>query len=190
MTTNTKNNSEFVSAEDRISAKLLESKIHFLNGDIEEENTLETIRWIVYENLSDEDSVLTLYINSDGGNLQDAFALIDIMKKSKKTIRTVGLGSVCSAAFLIFVAGTRGERMISETASIMCHQFTGSSYGKYHDIKAATKENELLNQRMVSLLKDCTDLDLRTIKTKLLPPSDVWFSAEEILELGVADKIF
>lgn len=186
----TKTTTEFISAEERISAKLLENKIHFLNGDIEEENILEAIRWIVYENLNTDDEVLTLYINSDGGNLQDAFALTDVMKSSNKIIRTVGLGSVCSAAFLIFAAGTKGERVISKTASIMCHQFTGSSSGKYHDIKAATKENELLNQRMVSLLRDCTDLDVRTIKTKLLPPSDVWFSAEELLDLGVADKIF
>jgi len=28
------------------------------------------------------------------------------------------------------------------------------------------------------------------VKTKLIPPSDVWFTAEEIVELGVADIIF
>lgn len=186
---NIQNYGEFVPAEERIEAVLLENHIHFLNGDITEENTLEAIRWITYENLLPGDSTLTLYINSDGGNLQDAFALIDVMRKSQKPVRTIGLGSICSAAFLIFAAGSSGERIISSTASIMCHQFSGSSYGKYHDIKASVKENELLNARMVSLLKECTKLDTRTIKTKLLPPSDVWFTAEELLQLGVADKI-
>lgn len=183
------NHVEFVPADELVDSVLLENHIHFLNGDITEDNTLNAIRWITYENLLHHENILTLYINSDGGNLQDALALIDVMKKSRKRIRTIGIGSVCSAAFLIFASGTKGERIISSTASIMCHQFFGSSEGKYHDIKAVMKENELMNSRMVSLLQDCTNLDVRTIKNKLLPPSDVWFTAEEILQLGVADKI-
>ena len=69
-------------------------------------------------------------------------------------------------------------------------QFSDSNSGKYHDIKAAAKENDLANQRMVNLLKEFTDMETRTIKSKLLPPSDVWFTADELIELGVADKIF
>jgi len=30
-------------------------------------------------------------------------------------------------------------------------------------------------------------MDERTIKRKLLPPSDVWLSAQECIDLGVAD---
>lgn len=186
---NTKNFNDFIPADERISAALLENHIHFLSGDIFEDNIMEAIQWITYENLIHDNNTLTLYINSDGGNLQDAFALIDVMRKSNKKIRTIGLGSVCSAAFLIFASGSKGERIISSRASIMCHQYTGSSYGKYHDIKATMKENELLNKRMVSLLKECTNLDDRTIKAKFLPPSDVWFTAEELLQFGVADRI-
>jgi ATP-dependent protease ClpP protease subunit len=52
------------------------------------------------------------------------------------------------------------------------------------------KETELINERMVSLLKEFTGLETRTIKAKLLPPSDVWFTAEEAIELGIADQIF
>lgn len=191
MTTNTeKKQLDFIPAEDRINASLLENHIHFLYGDVDENNIMDTIYWITYENLKIGNQPLTLYINSDGGSLQDAFALIEVMKKSKKPIRTIGIGSVCSAAFMIFAAGTKGERMISQTASIMCHQFSGDTYGKYHDIKAAAKENDLVNQRMVNLLKEFTGLETRTIKAKLLPPSDVWFTADELLELGVADKYF
>ena len=190
MTMNNKKELDFVPAEDRINAGLLENKIHFLYGDIDEENVMNTIFWITYENLKPGNEMLTLYINSDGGSLTDAFALIEVMRKSKKPIRTIGIGSVCSAAFIIFAAGTKGQRLISETASVMCHQYSDGFSGKYHDIKAVAKENELANQRMVNLLKEFTGLETRTIKSKLLPPSDVWFTADELIELGVADKIF
>jgi len=39
-------------------------------------------------------------------------------------------------------------------------------------------------------LQDFTGLDARKIKSKLLPPTDVWFTADEVIELGVADYIF
>jgi ATP-dependent Clp protease, protease subunit len=183
-------NSDFIPAEDRINSSLLENHIHFLYGDIEEENVMDTIFWITYENLQEGDYPLTLYINSDGGSLQDAFALIEVMRKSNKPVHTVGLGSVCSSAFMIFAAGAKGNRLMSPTASIMCHQYTDAMAGKYHDIKATAKEHELINNRMVELLKEFTDLNTTTIKKKLLSPSDSYFTAQEVVDLGVADGIF
>lgn len=181
---------DFASAEERISAGLLANSIHFLNGDIAEENTLSAIRWIVYENLKGDNEVLTMYVNSDGGSLPDAFALIEVMRKSHKPIRTIGIGSVCSSAFLIFAAGQKGERFIGNTSSIMCHQFSESTEGKFHDLQTKIKENKRMNDRMVHLLTDCSVLSEREVRTKLLPPSDVWLSAEELVEFGIADHIF
>jgi ATP-dependent protease ClpP protease subunit len=91
---------------------------------------------------------------------------------------------------MVFTAGTKGHRFVAETASIMCHQFSYTNNGKYHDMKSTMKETELINERMVSLLKEFTGLETRTIKTKFLPPSDVWFTAKEAIELGIADQIF
>jgi ATP-dependent protease ClpP protease subunit len=94
-----------------------------------------------------------------------------------------------SAAFMIFAAGTNGQRYISKNTSILCHQFSEDVEGKFHDIKAMMRESENINSRMVDLLKECTGLSPRVIKTKLLPPSDVWLSVEELVKLGVADHI-
>ena len=175
---------------DRIETALLDNHIHFINGDIDEESVKEAIKWLIYENLEkSKDKVLTIYINSCGGNLTDAFALIDIMKQSKHTIRTIGIGNVMSAAFLIFAAGDKGERYVAKNTSIMCHQFTDSMDDKYHNLKAAMKETEHLNKRMVDILTEATGLVPSKVKAKLLPPSDVYLTAEELLEYGVADHI-
>lgn len=186
---NQKNQSD-QTAGDRIENSLLDNHIHFINGEIDEDTVKDAIKWILYENLEkNKDKILTLYINSCGGSLTDTFALIDIMNQSNYTIRTVGIGNVMSAAFLLFSCGTRGERYIAKNASIMCHQFTESLDSKYHDIKAQMKETESLNNRMVQILKEATDLAPSKIKSKLLPPSDVYLSAEELIEFNVADKI-
>ncbi len=60
---------------------------------------------------------------------------------------------------------------------------------KYHDLKATMKENDLCNDRMIAILKEATGLAPSVIKKKLLPASDVYLAAQEVLELGVADHI-
>jgi ATP-dependent Clp protease protease subunit len=177
-------------AGDRIGVKLLDNSVHFLTGEISEENVNECIKWIVYENLDPKEKILTLYINSTGGDLYQAFALIDIMQSSKHSVRTIAVGSIMSAAFLIFTAGTKGERYIAANTGIMCHQFAGGGGdAKFHDLKAEMKENELLNQKMVNILKEATGLTPSRVKAKLLPASDVYMTAQEALDLGIADQL-
>lgn len=179
---------DFLLSSERINTALLNHHINFLTGEITEENTTEIIRWIAYENTLETEVPLTLFINSMGGNLTDAFALIDIMHNSHRKIRTFGIGNVMSAAFLVFTSGLKGERYIGKNTSIMCHQYTGEIYGKHHDIKAQFKETESLNRRMIDVLKRATYLDEKTIKSKLLPPTDVWLTPQELIDVGVADR--
>jgi ATP-dependent Clp protease protease subunit len=179
-------------ASDRIDIKLLESSTHFLIGDIGADNVNECIKWIIYENLTPkQDKILTIYVNSQGGDLYESFGLIDIMRNSRIPIRTIGYGSVMSAAFLILASGTKGERYISPNTGIMCHQLSASEEsGKYHDIKATRKETDRLNKVMYDILKEATELDGRIIKTKLLPAHDVYMTAEEMINFGAADHIY
>lgn len=178
-------------AGDRIDLKLLESNVHFLIGDICEDNINACIRWLVYENLDPKpDKILTLYVNSQGGDLYEACGLIDLMRNSQIPVRTIGYGSVMSAAFLIVASGSKGERYIAPNTGIMCHQFSMSEeVGKYHDIKAQRKESDRLNRVMYDILKAATELDGRIIKTKLLPPHDVYMTAEEMIAFNAADML-
>lgn len=179
-----------IDAEDIVGLGLLKNHTHVITGDIDDENVDKVIRWLIYENLSSETGkTLTLYINSTGGSLTDAFALIDIMRSSTSIIRTIGVGNVMSAAFLIFAAGDKGHRYISKNTSSMCHQFTDCMDSKYHDIKASMKESESLNERMIKMLMETTELPRAKIKSKLLGPSDIYLSANEMIEYGVADHI-
>jgi len=179
-----------ITAPDRIDLSLLNSHTHILTGDIDEENINSAIKWLLYENLDqNKNKTLTLYINSTGGDLYQAFALIDIMNSSHYPVRVIGIGAVMSAAFLIFVSGAKGLRYAAPTTSFMCHQFSSNTEAKYHDIKAEMKENESLNAKMVTILKEASGLATAKIKSKLLPASDVYLSAQEMVDLGLADHI-
>jgi ATP-dependent Clp protease protease subunit len=178
-------------SDDKQSAVFQKAGIHFLTGDIDDENINDTIKWIVAENIDPpEGRVLTLYINTTGGDLYQALALIDTMNISHLPIRTIGYGAVMSAGFLILSSGTPGERYITRNCGIMIHQMSANEdVGKYHDIKATRKETDRLNQAMYNVLKSTTGLDGRIIKTKLLPANDVYMTPEEMINYGAADQI-
>jgi ATP-dependent Clp protease protease subunit len=180
-----------IDAEDIINLGLLKEHTHMITGDINDESVDKAIRWLLYENATSDTTpkTLTLYINSTGGSLTDSFALIDIMRRSKFVVQTIAIGNVMSSAFLVFSAGDKGHRYVSKNTSGMCHQFTDSMDSKYHDIKSAMKESESLNERMIGVLVETTGLPRAKVRTKLLGPSDIYLSAEEMIEFGVADHI-
>jgi len=177
-------------ADDRIDIKLLENSVFFLTGEIEEQTIADCIRWITYENLSQTDNkLLTLYVNSYGGDLYQAFALIDMMRNSRHPIRTIGIGAVMSAAFLIFASGTQGERIVAKNTGIMCHQYSDEVEGKHHDLKASLKEGENCNRKMLEILTNATGLTTARVRARLLKETDVYLTVQEAVDLGVADHI-
>lgn len=168
----------------------LNDTICIVSGEIDEDNSQKIIEWLIRQNQQEkEGKVLQMYINSTGGDLYQAFGIIDLMRISKYPIKTIGLGTVMSAAFLIFASGTKGMRYITKNCSIMCHQYSSTYEGKHHDLKSFTKEGELTNFRMLRLLQETSQLSTKEVKSKLLRPSDVWLSAEEVVKLNIADHI-
>lgn len=164
---------------------------HYL---IMEEITLEScknvIEYILEANLSDDrPSVINLFICSPGGDFNASMAVVDIIRGSSIPVRTIGLGQIASAALIIFLAGTKGCRILTPNTSILSHQFSSASEGKRHELLSAVKEFNLLETRMIAHYKKCTNLSEIEIKEKLLPASDIWLSSEEALVLGLCDEV-
>jgi len=149
------------------------------------------VEWILHENhvRKKKYKELLLMICSDGGNLEQAFALIDVMRSSRISIKTVGLGSISSAGLMIFLAGTQGRRVLTPNTSILSHQFAWGTSGKAHELFATVKEFQLTEQRMIQHYQKSTGLDDDTIRKVLLPPQDVYLSAEEALQYGICDEV-
>jgi ATP-dependent protease ClpP protease subunit len=72
----------------------------------------------------------------------------------------------------------------------MCHQLTeGGADLKYHDVKAAMRETEMSNEKMLNILVATTGKVPSYVKKRLLPPTDVYMTAQEMVEHGAADYI-
>ncbi len=182
---------EIDNSEKDPSKLLQDAGMYVFMGEVAEDTIKPIIEWILVENhvAKKKKKELLLMICSDGGSMENAFALIDVMKSSSIPVKTVGLGSIASCGLLIFLAGTKGRRVLTPNTSILSHQYSWGSDGKHHELWAVTKEFGLAHQRMVQHYQESTGLDEETIKTKLLPANDVYLSAEEALALGICDYI-
>jgi len=170
---------------------LVDHGIYVLIDNIDADSVRPVIEWILHENhvRKKKYKELLLMICSDGGNLEQAFALIDVMRSSRVAIKTVGLGSIASAGLMIFLAGTRGRRVLTPNTSILSHQFAWGTSGKAHELFATVKEFQLTEQRMIQHYQTATGLDDDTIRKVLLPPQDVYLSADEALKYGICDEV-
>lgn len=163
---------------------------YLLMEDISLESAKGVIEWILQHNFSEHrPEVLNLMICSPGGDVNAAFAIIDVMQGSAIPVRTIGLGEIASCGLMIFIAGEKEERVLTPNTSILSHQYTWGSYGKSHELFATVKAFELTSEKLLKHYKKCTGLTEKVIKEKLLPPHDVWLSAKDAKELGICDKI-
>jgi len=172
------------------SPSVEECGIYLLMDEISDATCKDAIAFILSKNVTKPyPQYLQLIINSSGGDLQAAFALIDTMKGSAIPIYTVGLGCVASAAVLIFIAGVKGKRVLTPNTSILSHQYSWGTYGKEHELIATTREYELTTERMLKHYKKCTGLTEKKIREHLLPPQDIWLSATQAKRLGICDSV-
>mgnify|MGYP001442837048 FL=1 len=169
-----------------------EQGIIYFSEDFTSKSTAPVINTIIEKNLmpqSRRPKEITLVINSPGGSVHAAFALIDTMKGSAIPIKTVGLGLIASCGVLTFMAGHKGKRVITPNTSILSHQYSWGSGGKEHELFARVREFELSTERMLAHYKACTGMSEKIIREVLLPPQDVWLSAKEAVKYGIADKV-
>jgi ATP-dependent Clp protease protease subunit len=132
---------------------------------------------------------LKLVINSEGGEMHQAFSIINMIKCSKIPVHTYGLGMVCSGGLAIFMAGAKGNRRIFEHSVMMSHQWYAGFEGKEHDVNAWQKSNTIVGKNILKLYKDCTGMTEKFIKNKLLGSSDFYFTTEEAVQYGFADEV-
>lgn len=173
-------------------ARLLqEAGMYVFMSEVSDDAIKPIIEWILVENhvVKKKKKELLLMICSEGGSVEDAFALIDVMKSSSIPIKTVGLGCVASSGLLIFLAGMKGRRMLTPNTSILSHQYSNYHEGKHHELFAIAKEHSLIQERMLRHYQSSTGLSEEIILSKLLPPTDVYLSADEALHLGLCDYV-
>jgi len=167
----------------------MSSDIFYMIGDIDDDMATRFLSWIHYKE-SRTTCNLTVYISTYGGNLDDAFTIVNAMKSSPHQIITVGTGKVMSAGVIILVAGD--IRLVYDDCSIMSHQFTTSTgFQKYHELANASSYFKSIHKKMVDFLfKACRKpITKEAVEGVLLKETDTFLSAKDLFKLGYINKV-
>ena len=174
-----------------------------LYGDVDEERISEVIAGLLTlhhlgkPKLTDEGEVkeegkpIDMYISTYGGSADDMASLVDIMNVVKKDcpIRTIGIGKVMSAGVLLLAAGTKGKRKIGKYCRVMIHSVVGGSHGSLPNLANEMEAMQQIQKDYIDALVAETSMSKKDLKKLLERKVNVYLSAEEAVELGIADII-
>ena len=180
-----------------------------LYGDISEEVSKDLIATMILladtaekQDLADptdpESEIVTtvrpfeIIVSTGGGNADDMMSIYDMMRMIRQDvdIETTGIGKVMSAGTLLLASGTKGKRRIGKNCRVMIHAVSGGSIGALHEITNEFKEMQKIQDAYIQCLADETNMTVRQIKKYLKQKTNVYLTAEEAVELGLADEIF
>ena len=170
-----------------------------LFGDVEEEKIAEIIgslllvrqSGLTIDNENAKNEPVEFLISTTGGNAHDMFALYDAMRfvRDKCPIYTVAVGKVMSAGVLLLAGGTKGHRKIGKHCRVMLHGVTSGAIGTIHNLENEMEEIRWLQDKYLEALVSETDMTKRFLKKLIARKVNVYLTAEEAVEYGIADEV-
>jgi ATP-dependent Clp protease protease subunit len=164
--------------------------ILFLSGAIDDATARTVCERIIELNVRGEADCVQLVVNSPGGDLHACFAITDLMAWSRLPVHTTGVGLIASAALVVFMAGAPGHRVLTPRTCLLSHSFRAQVAGTRAELLARRKLEDWLHRQLVSHYLRHTALTTEAdLAAQLLGEGDFWFTPEEAVALGVADRI-
>lgn len=132
-----------------------------------------------------------LIISTPGGTAVDMFSIYDMMRQTQEhcEIHTYGLGRVMSAGVVLLAAGTKGKRKIGANCRVMIHSVIGGHHGSIHNLENEMEEVRWIQDQYNKALCAETDLTPRMLKRLLSKNVNVYLTAQEAVDYGIADII-
>ena len=90
-----------------IYSRLLNDRIIFLGGPIDDHIANLVVAQLLYLDHSDSKKDISLYINSPGGVVMDGYNIYNAILRSKTPVDTYNVGIAASIAGVIFMAGRK-----------------------------------------------------------------------------------
>lgn len=170
-----------------IYSRLLRDRIIFLGGPIDDNTANIVIAQLLFLESEDSKKDIALYINSPGGSVTAALAMLDTMSHIKPDVSTICVGLAASAGALLLSAGKKGKRFALPNAEIMIHQPSGGAEGRASDIEISAKQIIKIREKLNKIMAENTGKPLSQIEKDV--ERDYYMSSDEAKKYGIIDKV-
>jgi ATP-dependent Clp protease, protease subunit len=171
-----------------IHAKLLEDRIIFLTGEIDDWMCDVIKAQLLYLEQTDSKSDISIYINSGGGSVYSGLGLLDTIEYIKPDISTINTGLAASMAAVILCSGTKGKRKSLKRSRTMIHQPLGyTGFAQASDMEIEAKQINSLKKELYEIISEKTGQPYEKVSKD--GDRDYWMSAQESKKYGMIDEI-
>lgn len=170
-----------------IDELLLENRVVFLIGEINQSSAARLIMQMFYlENLK-KGQEIHFYINSPGGSVDDTLAIYDTMRFMTSPVSTYCIGRAYSGGAVLLTAGTKGKRFILPHAKVMTHQPYGGVGGQAEDIRIQAEQIIKSKLELIRIIARHTGQPEDIVRKD--SERDKYFNAMEAKEYGLVDEV-
>ncbi|MBS1313872.1 MAG: ATP-dependent Clp endopeptidase proteolytic subunit ClpP [Clostridia bacterium] len=171
-----------------IYSRLLEDRIIFLTGEINDQVADAIVAQLIYLEGKDPDKDISLYINSPGGSVSAGLAIYDTMNYIRSDVSTICIGLAASMAAFLLSSGAKGKRYALANSEVMIHQPLGGAQGQASDIKIMADHILKTKRKLNEILAKNSGKPYEIVERDT--DRDNYLSAEEAKEYGLVDQIF
>lgn len=171
-----------------IYSRLLKDRIIFLSGEINDEMANTVVAQLLFLEMEDPDSDISLYINSPGGSVTAGMAIYDTMRYIRPQVRTVCIGMAASMGAFLLMAGEKGKRLALPNAEVMIHQPLGGAQGQATDVQIRAQWLMRTKEKMLNMMAEMTGQPLEKLSADC--ERDYFMTAQEALEYHIIDEIY
>lgn len=169
--------------------KLADDRILFLSDIIDDKIATDIVATLLLKDAEDSESKITLFINSEGGDIRNILMIYDMMQMIQAPIETVCIGSAMDEAAIILAAGTPGMRFATKNSMISVNQLSHdwASYSDLTDAKIALDQGLSDNKKMMDILSKCTKKTSKEVYGHF--NRRMFFTANQAIKYGLIDKM-
>jgi len=175
--------------DDLLDQECLKDRQIFLFGDIDTFLSKRIIQQLLFlKKLKKE--LVTININSPGGSVSDAMAIVDTIEACKEEfdVSTVAIGEACSMAAIILALGTKDKRFATKNATIMFHPCSYDLPEDYHSKQESYSQYTKIQWGNINkLVSKYLGKKEKEWVTKI--EDGLWLTPSEALKLKVIDEI-
>ncbi len=170
-----------------IYSRLLNERIIFLGGPIDDNVANVVIAQLLFLDHEDPKKDISLYINSPGGSVTAGLAIIDTMNFIKSNVSTICVGIAASMGALILSSGAKGKRFSLPNSEVMIHQVMGGTEGQASDIAINAKHILRTKDTLNKILAQNTNRKVDQVEKD--SDRDYWMTSDEAKKYGIIDEI-
>lgn len=170
-----------------IYSRLLKERIIFLTGGVHDQVSSLICAQLLFLESENPTKDIAFYINSPGGVVTSAMAMMDTMNYIKCPVATMCIGQAASAGSLLLTCGEKGKRYSLPNSRVMIHQPSGGAQGMASDIEIQAREILKLREKLNNIYVAQTGQKLSAIEKAM--DRDTFMSAEEAKNFGLVDHV-